>query len=47
MLIVFDCDGVIIDSEIIAASVDAELLSEAGYAITADEVRLLREVDQR
>jgi HAD superfamily hydrolase (TIGR01509 family) len=32
-LIIFDCDGVIVDSEIIAAEVDAELLSDAGYEI--------------
>jgi HAD superfamily hydrolase (TIGR01509 family) len=34
MLFVFDCDGVIVDSEIIAAEVDAEFLTEAGYEIT-------------
>jgi HAD superfamily hydrolase (TIGR01509 family) len=38
MLIVFDCDGVLVDSEIIAAAVEAEFLAEAGYAITAEEV---------
>ncbi len=38
MLYVFDCDGVIVDSEIIASSVDAELLGEIGYEITAEEV---------
>jgi HAD superfamily hydrolase (TIGR01509 family) len=38
MLFVFDCDGVIVDSEIIAAAVDAEFLAEAGYEITPDEV---------
>lgn len=38
MLIVFDCDGVLVDSEIIAASVDAELLGEFGYTITPGEV---------
>lgn len=38
MLVIFDCDGVLVDSEIIAAQVDAELLSEAGYPITAQEV---------
>ncbi len=38
MLFVFDCDGVIVDSEIIAAAVDAELLTEAGYEITPAEV---------
>jgi HAD superfamily hydrolase (TIGR01509 family) len=38
MLIVFDCDGVIVDSEIIAGAVDAELLSEFGYEISLAEV---------
>ena len=38
MLVIFDCDGVLVDSEIIAARVDAKLLSEAGYPITAEEV---------
>ena len=31
MLYVFDCDGVLVDSEIIASQVDAELLAEVGY----------------
>ena len=34
MLIVFDCDGVLIDSEYLAAQVDSELLAECGYEIT-------------
>jgi HAD superfamily hydrolase (TIGR01509 family) len=38
MLLVFDCDGVIVDSEIIAAAVDAEFLSEVGYTISPAEV---------
>jgi HAD superfamily hydrolase (TIGR01509 family) len=38
MLYVFDCDGVIVDSEIIASSVDSELLAEVGYEITAQQV---------
>jgi HAD superfamily hydrolase (TIGR01509 family) len=38
LLIAFDCDGVVVDSEIIAAAVDAEHLTEAGFAITATEV---------
>lgn len=37
-LIIFDCDGVLIDSELIACSVDAEELSRLGYAITPEEV---------
>jgi HAD superfamily hydrolase (TIGR01509 family) len=38
MLFAFDCDGVLVDSEIIASEVDAELLTEAGYEITPADV---------
>ncbi len=38
MLFAFDCDGVLVDSEVIAADVDAELLTQAGYEITPDDV---------
>jgi HAD superfamily hydrolase (TIGR01509 family) len=38
MIFVFDCDGVIVDSEIIASTVDAEHLGEIGYKITPEEV---------
>jgi HAD superfamily hydrolase (TIGR01509 family) len=38
MLFAFDCDGVLVDSEIIASEVDAAMLTEVGYKITADEV---------
>jgi HAD superfamily hydrolase (TIGR01509 family) len=38
MLTIFDCDGVLVDSEIIAARVDAEHLTKAGYAVTPEEV---------
>ena len=38
MLVIFDCDGVLVDSEVIAAKVDAALLTEAGYEISAEEV---------
>ena len=38
MLIAFDCDGVLVDSEIIASEVDAEFLTKAGYEITTEEV---------
>ena len=34
-LIIFDCDGVIVDSEIIAAQQEARLLTDAGYPIDA------------
>ena len=37
-LIIFDCDGVLVDSEIIAAQVESELLTEAGYPISPDEI---------
>ena len=35
MLILFDCDGVLVDSEIIGNRVLAALLSANGYPITA------------
>jgi HAD superfamily hydrolase (TIGR01509 family) len=35
--VVFDCDGVLVDSEAIANRVLAELISECGHAMTADE----------
>lgn len=38
MLILFDCDGVLVDSEIIAAKVDSEHLAKVGFKITPDEV---------
>jgi HAD superfamily hydrolase (TIGR01509 family) len=37
-LIIFDCDGVLIDSEWMACTVDAEELTGLGYAITPAEV---------
>lgn len=37
-LIIFDCDGVLVDSEIIAARVEADMLTAAGYQISAEEV---------
>lgn len=37
-LIIFDCDGVLVDSEIIAAEVESKLLTEAGFPISAEEV---------
>ena len=37
-LIIFDCDGVLVDSEIIAAQVQAELLTDAGYEVSAEEM---------
>jgi len=38
-LIIFDCDGVLIDSELIACRVDADYLQEIGIPITAEEIR--------
>jgi HAD superfamily hydrolase (TIGR01509 family) len=37
-LVIFDCDGVLVDSEIIAARVEAELLTTAGYEISPEEI---------
>ncbi|MGU3574706.1 HAD family hydrolase [Brucellaceae bacterium C25G] len=37
-LIIFDCDGVLVDSEIISAQVQAELLTDAGYEVSAEEM---------
>ncbi len=37
-LVVFDCDGVLVDSEAIVIDVEAELLTEGGFPITADEI---------
>jgi HAD superfamily hydrolase (TIGR01509 family) len=38
MLIIFDCDGVLIDSEILSARVDCELLREIGYEIAPEDL---------
>ena len=38
-LVIFDCDGVLVDSEVISCRVHAELLTAHGYPISADEVR--------
>lgn len=37
-LVIFDCDGVLVDSEIIAARVEADLITRAGYEISPEEV---------
>ncbi len=37
-LVIFDCDGVLVDSEIIAARVDAELITKAGFPIEPEEL---------
>lgn len=37
-LVIFDCDGVLVDSEVIAARVEAATLAKAGYSISAEEL---------
>ncbi|WP_448952305.1 HAD family hydrolase [Labrys neptuniae] len=37
-LVIFDCDGVLVDSEILSAEVEAEALSALGVSITAQDV---------
>ena len=39
MLLIFDCDGVLVDSEPLACQVDAEVLTASGFPFTADEIR--------
>lgn len=37
-LVIFDCDGVLVDSEIIAARIEADLITRAGYPVSAAEI---------
>jgi len=37
-LIIFDCDGVLVDSEVISCRAQASMLTGNGYPITADQV---------
>ncbi|MGB8819016.1 MAG: HAD family hydrolase [Rhizobiaceae bacterium] len=37
-LVIFDCDGVLVDSEWLASKIEAKLLTDAGLAITPEEV---------
>jgi HAD superfamily hydrolase (TIGR01509 family) len=37
-LLIFDCDGVLVDSEVVSCRAHAETLTRHGYAITADQV---------
>jgi HAD superfamily hydrolase (TIGR01509 family) len=37
-LIIFDCDGVLVDSEVISCRAHAETLTRHGYPITADQI---------
>ncbi|MDY8109429.1 HAD family phosphatase [Fulvimarina sp. 2208YS6-2-32] len=39
-LMIFDCDGVLVDSEIIAADVEAKLIAEYGIEMTAEELAI-------
>jgi HAD superfamily hydrolase (TIGR01509 family) len=36
-LVIFDCDGVLVDSEVIASRIFAECLAEAGIVLSVDE----------
>jgi len=37
-LVVFDCDGVLVDSEVVSCRAHAEILTRYGYPITSDQV---------
>jgi len=37
-LVIFDCDGVLVDSEVISCQAHADVLSRCGYPITAEQV---------
>ncbi|MEL6982877.1 MAG: HAD family phosphatase [Actinomycetota bacterium] len=37
-LIVFDCDGVLVDSEALVMDVESVMLTEAGFPVTPDEI---------
>lgn len=38
MLVIFDCDGVLIDSEIVAARLEAEAITELGLPMSAETI---------
>ena len=38
MLVIFDCDGVLVDSEVLSCRIDAEFLTEIGVPYTAEEI---------
>lgn len=47
-LIIFDCDGVLVDSEIVGNRVYAEILSNLGYPLTAEEsIRRFTGIDSK
>src|SRR5512145_134255 len=37
-LIIFDCDGVLVDSEIVSFEAEAEVFAEIGITLTADDL---------
>ncbi len=37
-LVIFDCDGVLVDSEALACVVHADVLTQHGYSISAEQV---------
>jgi len=37
-LVIFDCDGVLVDSEAIVIQIESGLLTAAGFPVTADEI---------
>jgi beta-phosphoglucomutase-like phosphatase (HAD superfamily) len=37
-LMIFDCDGVLVDSEVLSARIEADLLTKAGYVISPEEL---------
>lgn len=37
-LLIFDCDGVLVDSEVLVVEIEAELLTDAGFPHTAGEI---------
>ena len=38
MLLIFDCDGVLVDSEVLSCTIDAELLTGLGIPYTTEEI---------
>lgn len=38
MLLIFDCDGVLVDSELLSCQADADLLTELGFAYTVQDI---------
>jgi len=37
-LVIFDCDGVLVDSERLAVRIEAEVISSLGWALTEHEI---------